>query len=147
MKSDLALRLLGSLMKWDFLRANEEFKWLNLLVEYKYDHYQGYSPGARFLINLINWLKQFPTSEQREVAYKFIREQLIFVNQREMHHLINLSMPIFDTEARRIVARELNLEFYETWSNLKAIKRLRLLKMRTLYVGLSDGARIECIPA
>lgn len=65
MKPELALRLLGGLMKWEFLRANEEFKWLNLLVEYKYDHYQGYSPGARFLINLINWLKQFPTVEKK----------------------------------------------------------------------------------
>jgi hypothetical protein len=143
MKPDLALRLLGSLMKWDFFKANEEFKWLSLLVDYKYDHYQGYSPGARFLINLINWLKQFPAHEQREVAYKFIREKLIFINQREMHHLINLSMPIIDSEARRIVAKDLNLKFYETWSNPTAIKRLRLLKMRTLYVGLSDGARID----
>jgi hypothetical protein len=143
MNSDLALRLLGSLMQWDFMRANEEFKWLNLLVEYKYDHYQGYSPGARFLINLINWLKQFPTTEQREIAYKFIREKLIFVSQREMHHLINLSMPIFDSEARRIIANELGLKFYETWSNSTAIERLRLLKIRTLYIGLSDGARID----
>lgn len=143
MKPELALRLLGGLMKWEFLRANEEFKWLNLLVEYKYDHYQGYSPGARFLINLINWLKQFPTVEQREVAYKFIRERLVFINQREMHHLIDLSMPLFDCEARRLVAKELSLKFYETWNDVNAARRLRLLKMRTLYVALSDGAHID----
>ncbi|MBV6445729.1 MAG: hypothetical protein IFNCLDLE_02014 [Ignavibacteriaceae bacterium] len=143
MKPELALRLLGGLMKWEFLRANEEFKWLNLLVEYKYDHYQGYSPGARFLINLINWLKQFPTIEKREVAYKFIRERLVFINQREMHHLIDLSMPLFDCEARRLVAKELGLKFYETWNDVNAARRLRLLKMRTLYVALSDGAHID----
>lgn len=143
MKPELALRLLGGLMKWEFFRANEEFKWLNLLVEYKYDHYQGYSPGARFLINLINWLKQFPTVEEREVAYKFIRERLVFISQREMHHLINLSMPLFDCEARRHVAKELVLKFYETWNDINATKRLHLLKMRTLYVALSDGAHID----
>lgn len=143
MKPELALRLLSGLMKWKFLRANEEFKWLNLLVEYKYDHYQGYSPGARFLINLINWLKQFPTVEKREVAYKFIRERLVFINQREMHHLIDLSMPLFDCEARRLVAKELSLKFYETWNDVNAARRLRLLKMRTLYVALSDGAHID----
>lgn len=130
-------------MKWEFLRANEEFKWLNLLVEYKYDHYQGYSPGARFLINLINWLKQFPTVEEREVAYKFIRERLVFISQREMHHLINLSMPLLDREARRHVAKELGLRFYKTWNDINATQKLRLLKMRTLYVALSDGAHID----
>lgn len=113
------------------------------MVEYKYDHYQGYSPGARFLINLINWLKQFSTIEERDVAYKFIRERLIFVNQREMHHLVNLSMPLFDNEARRFVAKELGLKFYETWNDDNAKRRLKLLKLRTLYVALSDGAHID----
>ena len=143
MKQELALRLLNGLMKWGLIKANEEFKWLKLLVEYKYDHYQGYSPGARFLINLINWLKQFPTIEEREVAYKFIRQRLIFINQREMHHLVNLSMPLFDSEARRLVAKELGLKFYETWNNIEAARRLKLLRMRTLYVALSDGAHID----
>lgn len=143
MKQELALRLLSDLMDWDVKKATEEFKWLKLLVEYKYDHYQGYSPGARFLINLINWLKQFPEIKEREVAYKFILQRLIFISQREMHHLVNLSMPIFDSEARRLVAKELKLKFYETWGDSNADKRLRLLKLRTLYVALSDGAHID----
>ncbi len=143
MKQELALRLLSGLMKWELIKANEEFKWLKLLVEYKYDYYQGYSPGARFLINLINWLKQFPSPEEREVAYKFIRQRLIFINQREMHHLVNLSMPMFDSEARRLVAKKLGLKFHETWNDVKAARRLRLLRMRTLYVALSDGAHID----
>lgn len=143
MKPELALRLLGSLMKWELLKANEEFKWLSLFVEYKYDNYQGYSPGARFFINLIKWLKQFPTYEEREIAYNFIQQRLIFINQREMHHLINLSMPLFDSEARRLVAKKMGLKYYETWSDIDAEKRLNLLRLRTLYVALSDGAHID----
>ncbi len=143
MKPELALRLLSDLLKWELIKANEEFKWLSLLVEYKYDYYQGYSPGARFLINLINWLKQFLTIEERDIAYKFIRERLIFVNQREMHHLVNLSMPLFNSEARRFVAKELELKFYETWNDDIAKKKIELLKLRTLYVALSDGAHID----
>ena len=61
MNKDLALRLLSQVMDWDFVKAKDEFSWLSLMVDYKYDHYQGYSPGARFLVNLISWLKQFPT--------------------------------------------------------------------------------------
>jgi predicted transport protein len=143
MKQELALRLLVELMEWDLPRANEEFKWLRLLVDYKYDHYQGYSPGARFLIHLINWLKQFPDTNNRQVAYRFIRERLIFISQREMHHLVSLTMPCFETEARRQVAKELNLKFYGTWGNSDAEIRLHLLKLRTLYVALSDGAHID----
>jgi hypothetical protein len=143
MKQELALRLLSNLMKWELEEANKEFKWLRLLVDYKYDHYQGYSPGARFLVNLINWLKQFPAIEDRKVAYRFIREKLIFISQREMQHLVNLTMPCFETEARRLVAKELNLKFYETWGDSNAEERLHLLRLRTLYVALSDGAHID----
>jgi hypothetical protein len=143
MKQELALRLLGNLMEWELEGSNKEFKWLRLLVDYKYDHYQGYSPGARFLVNLINWLNQFSNIEDRKVAYRFIREKLIFISQREMQHLIGLTMPCFETEARRLVAKELNLKFYETWADRDAEKRLRLLKLRTLYVALSDGAHID----
>ncbi|OAI12785.1 hypothetical protein A1507_18625 [Methylomonas koyamae] len=143
MKQELALRLLGKLMEWDLPKANEEFKWLRLLVDYKYDHYQGYSPGARFLINLINWLKQFPNIGDRNIAYRFVRERLIFISQREMQHLVSLTMPCFETEARRLVATELNLKFYDTWANSLAERRMHLLKLRTLYVALSDGAHID----
>lgn len=142
MKQELALRLLDKLMGWGLTKANEEFKWLRLLVDYKYDHYQEYSPGARFLINLINWLKQFEKSD-REVAYRFIRERIIFISQREMHHLVSLTMSFFETEARRLVAKELNLQIYETWTDSCAVRKMQLLKLRTLYVALSDGAHID----
>lgn len=49
----------------------------------------------------------------------------MFINQREMHHLIDLSMPLFDCEARRLVAKELGLKFYETWNDVNAERRLR----------------------
>lgn len=143
MKQELALRLLDKLMGWGLAKANEEFKWLRLLVDYKYDHYQGYSPGARFLINFINWLKQFPNIEDRKVAYRFIRQRLIFISQREMQHLVNLTMPCFEIEARRMVAKELNVKFYDTWADSRAERRIQLLKQRTLYVALSDGAHID----
>lgn len=52
-------------MKWEFLRANEEFKWLNLLVEYKYDHYQGYSPAATFSNQPDQLAKAIPDSREK----------------------------------------------------------------------------------
>ena len=143
MNKDLALRLLSQVMNWDFAKSTEEFSWLSLMVDYKYDHYQGYSPGARFLVHLISWLKQFPTDEQRNVAYEYIRNRLVFISQREMHHLIDLTMPKLNQNARRFLAKKMSLKLYETWGDVSAERAIKLLRIRTLYIALSDGARID----
>lgn len=143
MNKDLALRLLSQVMDWDFVKAKDEFSWLSLMVDYKYDHYQGYSPGARFLVNLISWLKQFPTKEERNVAYEYIRNRLVFISQREMHHLIDLTMPKLNQNARRFLAKSIGLKLYETWGHIDAERAFNLLKIRTLYIALSDGAKID----
>lgn len=142
MKAQLAMRLLADLMNWDETRATEEFSWLRLMVESKYDHYQGYSPGSRFFVNLLAWVGQFEPLD-RETAYGLIRKNLIYVSQREMHHLVALTMPGIQSEMRRQVAAELKISYYRTWGNAQAEGRLKLLGIRTLYVGLSDGAKID----
>lgn len=142
MKVQLAMRLLADLMNWDETRATEEFSWLRLMVESKYDHYQGYSPGSRFFVNLLAWIGQFDPPD-RETAYSLVRNRLIYVSQREMHHLVALTMPGIQSEMRRQVAGELKIPFYRTWGNTLAEDRLKLLGIRTLYVGLSDGAKID----
>ena len=60
-----------------------------------------------------------------------------------MHHLVSLLMPIVERFARERVAKELSIPFFETWINDTARARLDLMQRRTLYVGLSDGARID----
>jgi len=141
-KAKLAMRLLADLMKWDETKATSEFSWLKLMVEAKYDHYLGYSPGAHFYANLLAWIGQF-NDEDRATAYDFIRNRLVYVCQREMHHLVNLTMPSIQEEMRRQVAEELCVPYYKTWGSEQAQKRLKLMAIRTLYVGLSDGAKID----
>jgi hypothetical protein len=142
MKAQLAMRLLADLMQWDETRATEEFAWLRLMVGAKYDHYHGFSPGARFYVNLLSWLGQFDPPD-RVVAYAFIRKHLVFISQNEMHHLVALSMPIVQRAMRKEVAQHLNVPMYRTWGDEGAERRLALMGIRTLYVGLSDGAKID----
>ncbi len=142
MKAQLAMRLLADLMEWDETRATEEFAWLRLMVGAKYDHYQGYSPGARFYVNLLAWLGQFARKD-RTTAYSFLRKQLVFVSQGEMHHLVDLTMPVLLRCMRTEVATQLGVPLYRTWGNKAAERRLELIGIRTLYVGLSDGAKID----
>jgi hypothetical protein len=142
MKSAQARRLIGDLMAWDNTRATQEFQWLDLMVIYKFDHYHGYGPGHRFYLSLLRWLGQFEMAE-RETAYHLLRDHLIYIRQAEMHHLVGLSGALFRRRMRQSVAVELGLPVYEVDESAAAQRRLKLLQARTLYVGVSDGARID----
>lgn len=142
MKAKLAKKLLADLMQWDESQATSEFSWLTLLVNSKYNHYQGYGPGAHFFANLLAWIGQFKV-EDRNTAYRFLRDRLIYISQREMHHLVSLTMPIIRDEMRQQVSTELGLPNYKSWGDQRAEMRLTLMMLRTLYVGLSDGAKID----
>lgn len=143
MKHELAFTLIGNLLQWTDADFATEFRELQLMIDHKYDSYQGFQPATRFHVALLNWLSQFGTVAERKTAYQFVKERMIFVSQREMHHLVSLLMPIVDREARKRVAAALSIPLFETWRNEAARKRLDLMRRRTLYVGLSDGARID----
>ena len=56
MNDDLANTLLYAIMEWKPNELTEERLNLQRLSEYKYDEYQQYFPGGRFLENLcLNW--------------------------------------------------------------------------------------------
>jgi hypothetical protein len=143
LRPQLAMRLVADTMGWDDTDATREFPWLQLMADYKYDRYQGYGPGVHFFISLIHWLGQFPDKTSRNTAYQFLRKRLIFVGQAELHQLIKLAMPEIQKDARHLVAGRLGFRYFETWTSQDAQRDLRLMALRTLYIGLSDGARID----
>ena len=59
---------------------------LDFMARYKYDLYETFVPGRRFLEHLFIWLQQF-TPEDRECAIRFVRDRLVFISQREMQDL------------------------------------------------------------
>lgn len=142
MKSAQAKRHISSLMGWDDARATAEFQWLDMMVNYKFDHYQGYGPGYRFYLSLLRWLNQFALHE-REPAYELLRNHLVYITQAEMHHLVSRSGAIFDRQMRRFVAAQLGIPVYEVDDTYVGRRRMKLLQARTLYLGVSDGARID----
>lgn len=143
MKAMLAKRLVADLMKWDTERATQEFAWLELMVDYKFDHYQGYGAGHRFYVHLLQWISSFKTASDREGAYSLLRNRLIYVSQREMHHLVNLSWPKIAGRMRSAIARRLGIPVYQVSQLAEAQRQLEVMQARTLYVGVSDGARID----
>lgn len=143
MRRELAISLISDLMEWDGSEATTEYAWLKLMVDYKFDRYQGYGPGIHFYVRLISWLGQFKDVAARRTAYHYLRNHLVFIGQPELHQLIKLAMPEMEKDARRIIAKRRGLAYHETWTNKDAQEDLKLLSLRTLYVGLSDGARID----
>ncbi len=122
MKEMLAKRLVADLMEWTVERATSEFSWLDLMVNYKFDSYQQYGPGHRFYVHLLRWLSQYG-KEDRECVWKLLREQLIYISQDEMHHLVSLTGPIIEREMRAAVARKLDLPVYRVDDDPSSSKR------------------------
>jgi hypothetical protein len=143
MKHELAFMLIGKLLDWTDAEFATEFRELQLMIDYKYDAYQGFQPATRFHVALLNWLSQFSSINDKKTAYQFVKKRLLFVSQREMNHLVSLMMPLIDNLMHGLIADELKISRYMTWIDPTAKTRLDLLRRRTLYVGLSDGARID----
>ena len=76
MDREFILRKLSDLLHWDEARDATEFPWLRLMSRLKFDGYQDYLAGARFLESLVDWLQQFDPQD-RPVAYDFVRNRLV----------------------------------------------------------------------
>jgi len=143
MKQQVALKVLGEILGWTEEQCLKEFAWLELMSRFKYDEYRDYVAGARFIECLVDWLQQFKANE-REAAYKFVRSSLLFFTANEIQHLVDLVyIEAIRPTLLKAVASQLGVPFYLVWShpNAQAIydRYLRL----SLFLGLSDGARID----
>lgn len=143
MKEDLALRVLGEIMRWGDTRASAEYRWLSLMARLKYDGYQDFLAGARFIESLADWIQQFEMTD-REAAYAFVRNALVYIGPAEMLRLVELFFP--DHVERRLVRAAANahgLPPYRVWADLNAARTYDTLLRRTLFIGLSEGARLD----
>jgi len=143
MKQRLALRILAQLMGWSDQVAQREFAWLKLMSRLKYDSYQGYLAGVRFVESLVVWLEQIEASE-RQAAYDLVRRQLVFVSTLEMRRLVERFYPR-EVEPRLVkeAAVQCSMPPYLVWSNKAASQLVSNLRRKTLFIGLSDGARMD----
>ena len=92
MNQEFVLGKLSELMSWDEDRSRTEFAWLRLMSRMKYDSYQDFLVGMRFIESLVDWLQQFAPGE-REAGYQFVRQNLVFIGPGEMRHVVELFYP------------------------------------------------------
>ncbi|MCI0465052.1 MAG: hypothetical protein L0Z62_49660 [Gemmataceae bacterium] len=143
MDREFILRKLSNLMGWGEARDDLEFPWLRLMSRLKYDGYQDFPPGARFIESLVDWLQQFKP-EDRETAYNFLRRRLVYIGPSEMQHLVELFYPE-EVQPRLVsaVAADCSIPPYRVWVEPGAEGAYLRLVRKTLFVELSDGARID----
>lgn len=145
MNQDLGLKILGDIMGWDDDRARREFQWLRLAARLKYDGYRDFQAGMRFIESLATWLQQFK-AEEREIAYAFVRHTLIYIGPSEMQRLVEQFYP--RTVRDRLIgtiADERGLPTYRVLADPEARAAAERLRRQTLFMGLSDGARIDIV--
>jgi hypothetical protein len=140
---EFILRKLSNLMKWDGARDDHEFRWLRLMAKLKYDGYKDFLAGARFLESLVDWLQQFKAAD-RETAYDFMRHRLVYIGPAEIQHLVELLYPE-EVQPRLVsaAASACSIPSYRVWVEPEGRAAYDRLLKKTLFIELSDGARID----
>lgn len=143
MQQELAQRLLSATLNWSVEEIEKYRELLDDFSELKYDQYQQYKPSSRFVENLCIWLNQFDP-EDRDLALKFIINNLIFISPAEMQHLIDnvypeIVLPILQNQANNLIRAENKTSYFFDRNVVK------LLLRQSLFLAMSDGARIDVL--
>lgn len=143
MNQRLGLRLLGEVMQWSDEQARDEFRWLKLMSRFRYDDYEDFRAGVRFIERLSVWLQQFKQAD-REIAYQFIKNRLVYLGPAQMELLVERMYPeVIERLLLRTVSETRGIPPYLIWRNPAAVNDLKGLRRRSLFMALSDGARID----
>ena len=140
MRDENAAKLLATVMNWDETTVQNNVPQLQLLAAYKYDHYQRFQPGKRFIESLALWLNRIDATE-RPAALEFVISKLIFFSDTEFSHLVDAAYPdVIVQERLRLVAEEYGISTHHV-AKIALQQRFKELRFKSLYLGLSDGAR------
>lgn len=117
-------------------------KYFQALARYKYDNYQQYSAGLRFIETLAIWLEQFDSTDKK-IALDFIMNRIVYISSSEIN-LIAESCFIDKLQyiLMKITSKKLDIPEYKLKNIEKSID-YEILKRQSLFCGLSDGARLD----
>lgn len=136
-----AKQLLAKVMGWQGeASVVDNVPKLQLLADYKYDSYQRFAPGKRFIESLALWLNQFDPAD-REAALRLVTEHLVFFSEADFAHLVELAYPdVIVPERMQLIGEEQGIPPHRVGA-IARHPRFKELGLKSLYLGLSDGAR------
>lgn len=142
MRKLLAESLLKRVMDWDQARLAEELPLLDRMAGFKYDEYQQFGPGRKFVETLGLWLEQFDPGE-REDAFGLVKSRLVYISEAEMRHLVEAA---FADHIKPMLIRGAAMALGLPPHCLGAVTdsaAFRRSLRSSLFFGLSDGARMD----
>ena len=145
MKDSLAEALLGQVMEWDGtdMATSNTLLSLQMLASQKYDGYERFRPGRKFIESLAIWLRQFPTVDERRTALAFVQRRLIFISNNEMEQLVEiLYAEVIRPILRSYVSKKLGIPNYAI-HGIESNPEFARARRQSLFLGLSDGARMD----
>lgn len=115
---------------------------LETLADYKYNEYQQFVPGRRFMESLALWLDAIDPSH-RAAAFELVEKRLVFFSRGDMFHFTRMAFPH--------KVRPKILEWEASDRNMPIHERIALSRSgsmwtavrRSLFLGLSDGAHLD----
>lgn len=145
MKIEIAEALLQQVLEKSTIRPERidgYRKYFQRMAKYKYDNYEQYAAGMRFIEKLALWLDSME-ERNREAAIEFVKNRLVFVSQSEMHLLVEACYP--DLIKVRLMETISEQESITPWAVNQIVQseEYRVLLRRSLFLGMSDGARID----
>lgn len=143
MKDALAEKLLARIMDWKPEDVALQMRDLQVLSTMKYNNYQQFAPGMRFVESLALWLQQFNTKEERDCTYDFVRRRLIFISELEMQHLVTIAFPDFIRPFLLQQASESSGNSPFKLNKLVNGEHYKMALRKSLFLALSDGAHID----
>lgn len=143
MRNDIAQALmLNALSGSTFDDVEDAKKYFQTMAKYKYDDYQQFYPGMRFIERFALWLNQFADVD-KETALNFIRNKLIFISQPEMNLLVASAFPdVIHQYFIKDVSVQMRIPEYKI-ATIVASKEYKKLIRQSLFCGMSDGAKME----
>lgn len=143
MRIALAEKLLVEIMEWSVEEVKKERPLLQAISNFKYNEYQQFSVGTLYIESLVKWLNQFESKIEKQIAYDFIKNQLIFISNNQILHLVDITYnTVIEPKLIKKTSEILGINEYEV-SKIKNSKEYNNIERRSLYIGLSDGARID----
>ena len=144
MKESLVEQLLSRIMNWEDNKIVEELPKIQFMAEMKYDHYDQFMPGTRFLGSLSKWLSNF-AEEERNVMFDFVKNKLIFISSSQMTYLITLLYKKCVSSALALkTAQKMEIPPYRINEIKKSVDYKREKRL-ALFIGLSDGAHMDVV--
>lgn len=141
MKTELAESILTKAIDWGE-QTSDELQDIQVIAEYKYNDYQQYTHGMRYIESLALWLRRFKEPSERKIAYQMIKKRLVFISEEQMRQIVSVSFPIC-IHGYIMGCTKRYCDDHSITDVNERKKLYEYFRRKTLFLGMSDGSHMD----